>query len=84
MAAVALIDTDILIDVARSRVASVQRLEHLEEEGPLGISVITQMEMLVGCRNKRELQALEGFLGRFLVLPLHPGIGVAAVELLEV
>jgi len=57
-----LIDTDILIDAGRKAAEAVSYLEHAEQHAVLGISLITQMELLVGCRNKSELNSLVKFL----------------------
>lgn len=51
-----LVDTDILIDGGRKVNKAVACLERYENEAILGISIITQMELMVGCRNKTELR----------------------------
>lgn len=78
-----LIDTDILIDVARNIQNAVTRLDYEEKKTNIGISVVTQMELIVGCKNKRELSALDKFLDRFDVIPLNTDISGAAVDLLR-
>lgn len=78
-----LIDTDVLIDVARGVAVAVVYLEQLEERGQPTISVVTEMELIIGCRNKRELRSLERFLARFQVIPLNPQISGTAVDLLR-
>jgi len=57
-----LIDTDILIDAGRKAAEAVSYLEHAEQHAVLGISLITQMELLVGCRNKIRIE----FFGKVL------------------
>ncbi len=54
-----LVDTDILLDVGRREEIAIARLEAEAQTSTLAISVITQMEMLVGCRNQTQLQILE-------------------------
>jgi predicted nucleic acid-binding protein len=76
------VDTDILIDVGRDIQKAVRILARLEENGPVAISVVSQMELIVGCRNKTELQQLGKFLNRFEILPLDEAISKKAVELL--
>jgi predicted nucleic acid-binding protein len=66
-----LVDTDILIDAGRKVIAAIGYLEHMEQQTTLGISVITQMELMVGCRNKREWRLLDRFLA-----PLCPFIAI--------
>jgi len=65
MSALTIVDTDILIDAALQISAAVNCLDDLEQKAALAISVITQMELLVGCRNKTELRNTERFLQRF-------------------
>jgi len=77
-----LVDTDILIDVGRGEQDAVEYLESLEDESRLAISVVTQMELLVGCANKREQRAVERFVRRFEVFPLTEAISDEAVALL--
>lgn len=53
-----LVDTDILIDVSRGIPTAINRLQAEANTSTLAISAITQMELIVGCRNKAELQNL--------------------------
>ncbi len=55
----AVVDMDILIDAGRSINEAIDYLQELERSTKLAVSVITQMELIVGCHNKAELQALE-------------------------
>jgi len=77
------IDTDILIDAARSIKKAVTYLENKEKRFILMISVITEMELIVGCRNKKELRSLHKFLNRFQIIQIHKKTSQLAVELLE-
>lgn len=81
--ALVIIDTDILIDAMRGDGAAISRLQNLQQQYTLAISAVTQMELIVGCRDKRELQALAKFLRRFLILKITEGISDKAVELLQ-
>lgn len=83
MAELVLVDTDILIDVARGVEEAILCLKRLEESFLLGISIVTQMELIVGCRNKTELKDLGTFLQRFQILKLTESISEKAVELLS-
>ena len=78
-----LVDTDILIDVGCAIPESISTLEKLEEEFQLLCSVVTQMELIVGCRNKAELHSLEKFLQRFLIVQIDESISSKAVDLLK-
>ena len=77
-----LIDTDILIDVSRGIPIAINRLQSELENSTLAISSITQMELIVGCRNKTELQSLEKFLQRYVVIKVDELITDKAIELL--
>jgi predicted nucleic acid-binding protein len=78
-----LIDTDILIDVANKEATAQQRLTTESQTATLGISTITVMELLVGCRNKTEQQALNKFLQQFAICPLSETASDQAVELMQ-
>lgn len=78
-----IVDTDILIDVARGNSDAAECLLQLEKISPLAVSAGTQMELMVGCRNKKELQDLEKFLHGFQVLKITDQISDCAVDLLQ-
>ncbi|MFN7943992.1 MAG: type II toxin-antitoxin system VapC family toxin [Blastocatellia bacterium] len=78
-----IIDTDILIDAGRGNADAIACLLRLEQQSILAVSVVTQMELIVGCSNKSELQALEIFLRRFQVLKITDQISDRAVGLLH-
>ena len=77
------IDTDILIDAARSTQKAISFLENKERRFILMISVITEMELIVGCRNKKELRSLNKFLKRFQIIQIHGKTSELAAQLLE-
>jgi predicted nucleic acid-binding protein len=80
--ALIIIDTDILIDVGRGDQIALDCLQRIEQQFQLAISVVTQMELIVGCRNKVELNKLEKFLQYFQCLKLTEQISDRAVNLL--
>lgn len=82
MADLILIDTDILIDVGKGIKQAVNTLDRMEDETVLGISVITQMELIVGCRNKSELRVVEKFLRHFSIIHLNDPVSKKGVDLL--
>jgi predicted nucleic acid-binding protein len=49
----------------------------------MAVSVITQMELIIGCRNKKELESLDRFLSRFNIVKLENRILDNAIELLK-
>ena len=78
-----LVDTDILIDASRRIEAALERLEREEQSSTLAISTITQMELMVGCRDREELQKLKRFLQRYQIIAVSATISASAVELME-
>ena len=83
MADSVIVDTDVLIDAARGVSEAVTCLEQIEQNAALAISVVTQMELIIGCRNKADLRSLERFLARFQVLDVNERISTIAVNLLR-
>lgn len=77
-----LIDTDILIDAAREDKNAKQFIATAEKAGDVGISAITQMELLAGARNKDELREIAKFIRRFTIINLDEDICNVAVLLL--
>lgn len=80
--ALIVIDTDVLIDVSRGTAEAVNALQRISEEDEPAISTITQMELVVGCRDQRELRSLQEFLKGFKVIKVSELISEKAVELL--
>lgn len=74
-----LVDSDILIDAGRSERDAVNFLGRISQTDTLLISTITQMELMVGARNKNELRIVESFLARFTIVKLNPAIADLAV-----
>ena len=83
MAEAHLFDTDVLIDAGRGASEAVDALDQAAESAPLAISAVTEMELIVGCRNKDELATLDRFLRRFDIIPLRPAISEQATTLLR-
>jgi predicted nucleic acid-binding protein len=79
----AIVDTDVLIDVGRDREEAIASLAQIEQQSSPTISVITQMELLIGCRGKAELRKIERFLRRFHIVKMNEPISDSAVELLR-
>ena len=78
-----LIDTVILIDVFRGIEPAINRLQDESQTALLSISVVTEMELMVGCRNKSEQQKLTVFLNNYVILKINESISDQAVELLR-
>lgn len=78
-----LVDSDILIDVSRNVQEAIDYLRRQSGAFTLTISSITQMELLVGCRNKTEQRQLERFLRPFPIVALNEAIADQSVALLR-
>lgn len=68
--ALTIVDSDILIDAGRGETNAINCLSRLEKTSVLAVSNITQLELIVGCRNKMELKDLEKFLNRYQILKI--------------
>lgn len=78
-----IIDTDILIDAGRDISEAVNCLEQIEQNISPAVNVVTQMELIIGCINKKELIALEQFLERFEIIKIDERISDKALDLLK-
>lgn len=78
-----LVDTDVLIDFSRGIEKSKEKLKSLESDYILAISVITQLELMVGCENKADFKSLQKFLTDFEVIHLSKSISQKAVDLFD-
>jgi predicted nucleic acid-binding protein len=76
-----LIDSNVLIDVSRGNVGAIQYVDRLSE--PWVLSQVTAMELIVGDRDKRDLETIDGFLALYPVVPLSDSIGTGAYRLLK-
>lgn len=78
-----IVDTDILIDAGRCVDEALNCLQQVEDKFSAAVSSVTQMELIVGCRDKNELSSLEHFLERFQIISLNEHISDAAMDLLK-
>ncbi len=81
--AAGLIDTDILIDAARGVAAAVAFVAAQRAGGGVHISVISAMELVAGCQNKRDLAAVQQFLQAVVTVPVSSTTSQAASALME-
>ena len=75
-----LVDTDILIEISKGNDKAVEFFKSLDE---IKISVISSMELLVGARNKKEINTIEEFLHQYGRLHISEEISVKALELIK-
>ena len=57
-----LVDTDILIDTTRGVLDAVSYLQRHAQQSTLVVSTVTQLELLIGCRNRNEQRTTSRFL----------------------
>jgi len=78
-----IVDTDILIDAGRNVDEAVGCLQQIEHKFSAAVSSITQIELIIGCRDKRELDSLQRFLNRFHIIGIDEQVSDTAIELLK-
>jgi predicted nucleic acid-binding protein len=69
--------------VANNISTAIDRLKLEARSLSLVVSVITQMELIVGCRNKTELQYLKKFLQDYELIAIDESVSIKATELVE-
>jgi tRNA(fMet)-specific endonuclease VapC len=77
-----LIDTNVLIDLTRRRPAAMAFIAPHMAVRPPDISAVSVMELIEGCRNRKELADLQPFLAAFLVHQTTPQISTTAIGLM--
>jgi len=78
-----LIDTDVLIDYSHGIQRAKDALIRLERKHRLAISVITQLELIMGCQNRREFSELQKFIKLFHFIKLNESQSSEVVQLFE-
>ncbi len=70
-----------LIDAGRGVPEAVNCIQNLKASSSLGISIVTQIKLIVGCANKVELQTLENFLKEFYIIKIDLAVCDTALDL---
>ena len=78
-----IVDSDILIDFSRGDETAASWIETAERESTLLISSMTEMELVIGSRDKPHLRETLKFLSRFQIVSINEQISVQASELVE-
>lgn len=78
-----LLDTTVLIDLSRGNQGTADFIT-LNQSNQLAISVISAMELIVGCRNKAEVSKAEQLFAEFALLQVTPEISQQAYEWLVI
>lgn len=76
------IDTDILIDAMNGVDDAIAFLAEKEQER-IEISIVSAIELTVGCRNKIEMKELQKLLKKCILLPITTSMSQHAFELIE-
>jgi predicted nucleic acid-binding protein len=77
---VSLIDTDVMIDLSRGNADAADYIDSLSEPA---ISIVTAQELIVGARDKRDLNAIDSLVSTYRVIHIDAAIGQHAYELLK-
>ena len=76
-----LVDTDVLIDVAKGKEGAAEFLDSLDE--PWSLSVITAMELAVGAKDESDVRRIDEMADAFAMVPLTAAVGATAYGLVK-
>ena len=78
-----LADSTILIDLSRGNEEAILFCDDARKKGQnIAISVMSSLELVIGCRNKRELNKTSKFLADFIVIDISIPISKRAYQLM--
>jgi hypothetical protein len=75
------VDTDVLVDCLRGTIAAQAWLEQLAEQ-PSAVPAVAAMELVMGCRDRADLERIQRFLATFEVVWPEASEFAAAYQLL--
>ncbi len=78
-----LVDSDILIQFSRHDDKAAAWLDKTSDSTKLVISVITEIELIIGSRDKTHLKEVRQFLSKFEIIHIDEEISRRASELIE-
>lgn len=77
-----LLDTTVLIDLSRGEAAAADFIDNERQKGTeFSVSIISAMELIIGCRNKTEVAKAEKQIADFKLVQLTPAISQKTYEL---
>ncbi|KOR32369.1 hypothetical protein TI05_07665 [Achromatium sp. WMS3] len=83
LAKAVLLDTTVLIDLFRGKEKAADFIEQERNtKRLLAISIVSAMELIVGCRNKIEVDKSQQLIAEFSVVQILPNISAQAYNLL--
>jgi predicted nucleic acid-binding protein len=77
-----ILDSTALVDLSRQDELARTYVDAERKAGVVKVSIVSNMELIIGCRNKVEVQKTEKFLADYDVLDITPLIGRKAYELI--
>ena len=77
-----LLDTTVLVDVIRQKEEALDYVDAARKAGTVCLSIVTKMELVIGCRDKTEVQRIEKLLADYDMLDITPLISRKAYELI--
>jgi len=78
-----LVESTILIDFLRGHEEAIEFLDHARKNnGEMAISVISSMELIIGCRDKVDLQKTQKFLSEFEIIDISIPISRKTYQLI--
>ncbi|MBM4466632.1 MAG: type II toxin-antitoxin system VapC family toxin [Chloroflexi bacterium] len=79
-----ILDTTMLVDIVRRKEVALDYVDGVRKtEGIPRLSIVTSMELVIGCRDKNEVQKVEKLLADYDALDITPLIGRKAYELIS-
>ena len=78
-----IVDSNILIDLSRGDERAVNWIKYYENSERLVISVVTEIELLFGSRDKSHLKTIKSFLSNFEVIQLNETISLKGAKIVE-
>lgn len=80
---VVVFDTDVLIDYARGIGTAIAVLDAARLKAQPTVSVVTYLELLAGCSDKRELSILDAFMATFRIVHIDVVISRCTQDLMH-
>ena len=77
-----LLESTVLVDLSRQDESARAYVDAERKAGVIKVPIVSNMELIIGCRNKAEVQKTERFLADYDVLDITPLIGRKAYELI--
>jgi hypothetical protein len=79
-----ILDTTMLVDIIRRKEVALDYLDGISKGADIPrLSIVTSMELIIGCRNKNEVRKVEELLADYDVLDITPLISRKAYRLIS-